>query len=436
MIKKIFRAFCILPCVVFLFSCRNVDLMDEPEAALSEHSSTVSVDDAKMVALNFFNKQDIPLQASVSGAIPTFESHEIDEVQTLGDDDNIPILYVINLKDNKGFVVMSASELEKPILAYGNSGKFSLDDIEKSIGIMNWIEQKHSKIHDLIKEDKEPEEWIIQQWIQGGVTPRRSTKSDLNISASTSSYTQRYKKTKGPLLKTNWDQSSYSKSYDAYNNFVKYNNCSSGKTPAGCVAVAMGQIMKYHNWPNIYNIKNMPNYVDYNNYKDYNSINIAKMLKYIGEKVNMDYGCSGSGAYSENARRAFISNFNYSTSELVDANLNIMRQNIDANKPVYMEGCKERKTVEVVRIRYKKFLWWRIRRIRDVSYQTQYDKCHAWVADGYLDESGKSIKFHMNWGWGGYKNDGWYDYENVDSNESVTRYKYVQKMIYNITPNR
>jgi len=406
--------------------------MDEPEAALSEHSSTVSVDDAKKVALNFFNKQDIPLQASISGGIPTFESHEIDEVQTLGDDDNIPILYVINLKNDKGFVVMSASELEKPILAYGNSGKFSLDDIEKSIGIMNWIEQKHSKIHDLIKEDKEPEEWITQQWIQGGVTPRRAAKTNIEKSAkaSASTFSNYTTYSKGPLLKTTWNQSSYSKYYDAYNNFVKYNNCSSGKTPAGCVAVAMGQIMKYHNWPNVYNIRSMPNYVDYNNYKDYNAINIAKMLKYIGEKVNMDYGCDGSGAYSENARRAFISKFDYSTSELVEVNFNILKQNIDANKPVYMEGCRERKTVEVVRIRYKKFLWWRIKRIREVSYQTQYDKCHAWVVDGYSLRGEKNMRFHTNWGWG--SSGGWYDYEKPDE----VRYQYVQKMIYNITPNR
>jgi len=50
--------------------------------------------------------------------------------------------------------------------------------------------------------------------------------------------------TKGPLLATEWDQLSQETTYIGYNNFVRFNNCSQGTSPAGCVAVAMGQIMK------------------------------------------------------------------------------------------------------------------------------------------------------------------------------------------------
>jgi len=144
--------------------------------------------------------------------------------------------------------------------------------------------------------------------------------------------------------------------YIGYNNFVRYYNCPNGTAPAGCVAVAMGQIMKYHNHPNIYNINTMPNKVIYDNHTSQNAKNVAYLLQNIGYNVNMSYGCDFSGAYSVTARTAFVSNYSYDASNLVNSNYYLAEQSISNNRPIYADGCRT-KNVKSVPIDLGVFGW-------------------------------------------------------------------------------
>src|SRR5690554_2329059 len=108
-----------------------------------------------------------------------------------------------------------------------------------------------------------------------------------------------------------------------YNNTVRYNNCSGGIAPAGCVAVAMGQIMKYHNHPNLFNIADMYPYVTSGAPYPHNNINasnIANLLGHIGSNIGMNYSCTRSGAYSQDARTAFNVDYDYVTNQLQGMN--------------------------------------------------------------------------------------------------------------------
>ena|SRR5690554_5462527 len=74
-----------------------------------------------------------------------------------------------------------------------------------------------------------------------------------------------------------------------YNNNVRYNNCSAGTAPVGCGAVAMGQIMKYHNHPNMFNITTMYPYITTGvtyNYNTQPAYDIADFLGHIANNVN------------------------------------------------------------------------------------------------------------------------------------------------------
>lgn len=361
---------------------------------------------------------------------------------------------------------MSASLLEKPILAYSDEGSFDFATLDKYAGVVDWAYMKYIKINGLISSGARPNQNTIDQWNsvnhQIGVGLGNNNGSiympvivDQWDTATTT----------GPLMTTRWNQESYSQLYSAYNNFVPNRTdtleniiC---RPPAGCVAVAVGQIMKYHNHPNTMTVTNlpdvtthtitlstMPNVVNFQNSGSTNAINIARLLENIGKNVAMDYQCNLSTAYLTNARLAFINNYNYSTSNFQYANFNQIISSIQSSKPVLMDGCQNRNLVVVsspTKIGIFRFT------VGKTEYGYQYDICHAWVADGVqkidrtvVYDNNQTATFtianhiNMNWGWGG-TNNGWYDYETWEDISQVvipeTEYIYNQTMINNITPN-
>ena len=60
-------------------------------------------------------------------------------------------MYALNLSENSGFVVMSASLVEKPILAYAHEGKFDFATIGSYNGVVDWAYTKYLKIDGLMK---------------------------------------------------------------------------------------------------------------------------------------------------------------------------------------------------------------------------------------------------------------------------------------------
>jgi len=349
---------------------------------------------------------------------------------------------------------MSASTLEKPILAYSDKGKFDLNTISDFDGVDDWLLTKYLKIEGLEAKGKPLNNDIGNQWNSVGVhtgvdiTDRNGNpilwQPPVLIDESANTY--------GPHLDNiEWGQS-YNTTYTMYNNNVRLNNCPAGTAPAGCVAVAMGQIMKYHNHPNIYNINSMYPYITVNAPYQWNTQpaqNISNLLEHIGSSVQMNYSCSSSGAYSQNARNAFNTVYNYTTSNLQPINLNTLKADLINGKPVYLDGYR---TMEVIVTQTpKKFIF--NMTIGKTKTQTIYDNGHAWVADGYEEIIGTyqnpynnniytakiADHIHMNWGWRGYLN-GWYDYDTWEDinplvSSTATQYIYYQRMITSITPN-
>ena len=66
----------------------------------------------------------------------------------------------------------------------------------------------------------------------------------------------------------------------------------------------MGQIMKFHEFPNNYNWEDMPD--------DRGTNETARLMRDIGQAVGMNYSCGLSGADSEDAASAFRNTFGYS----------------------------------------------------------------------------------------------------------------------------
>lgn len=215
-----------------------------------------------------------------------------------------------------------------------------------------------------------------------------------------------------------------------------YGGCSSlgsaynGRYPAGCVAVAMAQLMVFHGHPAVVGGVTH-NWVQYRNYKTAQNIptnaadNVATLLYDIGQKVGMQYACSGSGSNIYAAQSAFVSFYGYASDLVSNYNFSTVQSSINAGRPVYFRGD-------------------------DKAYG------HAWIADGYEKENyyeeewvytydaannlidteyrgivsgGTGYLLHFNLGWGG-QNDGYYLSNLVD--DTRYRYRYNLKIIPNI----
>jgi len=187
--------------------------------------------------------------------------------------------------------------------------------------------------------------------------------------------------------------------------------CSSNENAwTGCVATAIAQVLRYWAHPSShqYVYSTMPN----------NSGNgeVQRMMKDVGESVDMDYGCDASSAYGSETPGSFKNTFGYSSAtrdSYGPGSYQTVVQNIDGNKPVVLEGCRTRKN------------W--------VLFYT-YSNCHEWVCDGYeryQNNCYTRLKFHMNWGWGGTFN-GWYYYNSWSP--GTRNYQYAQDFTHNIHP--
>jgi len=181
----------------------------------------------------------------------------------------------------------------------------------------------------------------------------------------------------------------------------------------GCVATAMAQILRYwaHPCSQAYTYATMPN----------NSGNseVQRMMKDVGDAVDMDYGCDGSGADGDKTDNAFKDDFCFSSASRSNYNSGSYQtvvQNIDANRPVLLDGCSKRKRVWG-------FLWY------------TYSDCHMWVCDGYERHQNSCysiLKFHMNWGWGPNGGNGWFYYNTW--NPGSFNFQYAQEFTHNIHP--
>lgn len=435
---------------LLLTSCNSdIDNFENQSENTEKRSTLINKQQAKNAAINFI-KNNKKTQAK---GIPSINEDNLEEIQTLENENGQPVLYVLNVKENNGFIVMSASTLERPVLAYSDKGNFDLATIEEYQGVDDWLLTKYLKINGLEQLGSPMVEDVQKQWnavgvhIGVGIEDHNGNPINWDPPVLISENTQ----THGPLLgEIKWDQR-FGTSIRMYNNEVRFNNCTAGTAPAGCVAVAMGQIMKYHNHPNIYNINTMYPYITVDPpyaWDTQYAYDIADLLEDIGINVQMSYSCSGSGAYSSNARTAFNTNYNYTTSNVLPMDLNTIKADVINSKPVYLEGYR---TMEVVVTSTPRPFIFRMS-IGKTKTRIDYRDGHVWVSDGYEKVTGYYYNpnqnnyfyatianhIHMNWGWGGARN-GWYDYdtwENVSSTiPDSNKYLYYQHMISNITPN-
>ena len=284
-----------------------------------------------------------------------------------------PVYYIFNVGDNEGFVIIAAEDNVYPVLGYSFEGSYTEQQGFDAENFNYWMNNYSDQIVYARENALIADELISSTW-QQLMTNNPAPKNFDNVP---------------PLLTTTWDQGCY---YNSLCPAAGSGPC--GHVYTGCVATAMAQIMKYHNYPEqgtgshsyncpgygnqsanfgatTYQWSSMPNSVNSTNNA------VATLMYHCGVSVDMQYSTSGSGAFSADARDALVEYFGYSpNAQLVSKNSfpietfeNKLKNELNLGRPVYYAGSGSAGG-------------------------------HAFVCDGYQGTN----YFHFNWGWSGYAN--------------------------------
>ena len=278
-------------------------------------------------------------------------------------------LYVFNVEDNGGYIIVSNDDRTRPILGFSETGSFSIDEMPDNMKA--WLQGYADEIA-----------WLQQH---GSVAPPKYDKVGTHSTNPVA-----------PLVTTKWNQGT------PYNNLCPtYSGWGgSGKCATGCVATAMAQVMNYHKWPQA-RTATIPGYTTYSlglnlpslspitfdwahmknsysgSYTTAEANAVATLMKYCGYSVKMDYDES-SGAYTEDVAIALREYFDYNpyTTRFVSRSsytyenwTDMIYHEVSHNRPVCYGGLSS-------------------------------GGGHEFVCDGYKFESNTDF-FHINWGWGG-----------------------------------
>ena len=307
-------------------------------------------------------------------------------------------IYIYNI-GTEGFVIISGNTILPPVLAWSNQGTFP-DMTDAPENFRFWIGRYNEMIDFAIVNGIAPEAKIIQQWDEAaqGVFGTRNTR------------------TVDPLVETRWNQDCFYNAMCPSTSGGWWGGGPCGHAYAGCVATAMGQVMKYWNHPEhgygshsyvhseygtqsadfgntTYQWSQMPNELWNNNDA------VATLLYHCGVSVNMNYSPSGSGAYSPDVETALRSYFGYCGAKYIskssyqeEAWINMLKSELDRSHPIYYSGSHD-------------------------------NSGHAFVCDGYDSDD----LMHFNFGWSG-SGDAFY------STYDVNGYNESQAIVIHIYP--
>lgn len=156
--------------------------------------------------------------------------------------------------------------------------------------------------------------------------------------------------------------------------------------PAGCVAIAIAQVLAYHRVPSNLNWNTILASSIVNSSSSTTAIDqVSTLIADIGTKVQMIYDCFENSAYSSNAPGVLLS-YGLRSGSLVPFSIEECKYNLQNGGPMIMRG-----------------------------EASASNAGHAWVCDGWKRHTYNNVAYYdylnMNWGWDGSSN-GFYLVEN------------------------
>jgi len=312
----------------------------------------------------------------------------------------------------EGFIVMSLRKELAPVKVYSERGRI---DMDLDIGMPDLIKDCMQTIVDGINQQAGSIETLSNDQLKKILEIDYSASWQQVYSYQIGSLPLKVKSPNGKdnyqegevLLSSSWHQS------PPYNDDCPLMGCgnSNGRAVVGCVATAGAQIMKYWNWPpyGVGSPYNDP--YDWVNMKDnvttsspQEQINaVAEICWEIGDAVNMDYGCDGSGANTSDMEGVFEDHFYYSSV------------------------CTKKNRNDYTAIEWFNRLKLQFNINRPVQYKIPQ---HSIVADGWKETGTPTIRqYHINYGWGESTTTAWYVLDEIYGGDPNSEY-----ILENIVP--
>ena len=237
------------------------------------------------------------------------------DLVTMAVDRDATDYYVFNVSNGEGFVVIAGDDRVRPILAYSTTGKYNPNDVADGFqytlnGFRNEIQ--YVREHNLTATPD-----IVAEWKSVSET------GSLNRGGQTRAVVE-------PLCHSIWNQ-----------NYPWNSQCppcvdtlgNGGHVFAGCAATAMGQVMKFWDWPAVgngshsynadgigpltanfgeteYHFELIPLALDSTSSEE-EIYYVAQLLYHLGIALDMQYSAVGSGANALSVYTAFQSYFRY-----------------------------------------------------------------------------------------------------------------------------
>lgn len=310
----------------------------------------LAIEEARQIALKTYRAKIFQEDSRTSLAVTDFQ------VKQDGNGNNQFYILQIN---HKGFVVISANRQHNPVIGYGTDYAGSIKFDQNNIAFNGWLDQYET--------NQQSRDIQVKSNAVGEPFLRRARDKQKETHSIEAAIT--------PMTTTLWSQ----------NNF--YNDWVPNDYLTGCVATALGQFLKYHEYPTVgigshtykypeqeeisinfaattYHWDSMTNSLAEENAE------VAKLLFHTGAAVSTLYGSKVSLAgmrYIPNALEkhfGYITNgFEYVSNYAEDEWKKLILNELKAKRVVMLTGLSTQRVG------------------------------HAWVVDGY-DGQGY---FHMNW---------------------------------------
>lgn len=467
--KYISQIICVVT-ILSVISCERTISLSEEIPMTYDSEQTHQVEQDPFVTMEqALNTAGLFMGANYS--VPSTRATETESpgpstIQTI-EKDGKPLMYVVNY-DEGGFVIVSATRDYLPILAYSEDGFFDVSSVEGGLSL--WVDETMAAVEtsgeqaDSVRtsmnrlwrayeEDgtKAPvsaistrstsstgfdacvercEELTNEYWDDGwtftsldnaryafeeagflDVYNQICYSAEFNHSALSSSVvgwkmgssTEVY----GPMLQTQWHQGS------PFNDLC-------GGNPAGCGAIAVAQVMKYHEFPQQISYNGYPFTWESIPNSANSSSNQSKLIKAIGVTTNTRYWSIGSWTTPEELEEG-IEAFGYNVTRQNNNYNSVEREILNNHRPVIMLGNNTNLSILPGSAEYigDSHYW-----VADGARVTESDvfmvfaewqpyDCGEFTQSYYSIDNPNvvsgttSLFYHYNWGWGGL-DDGWY----------------------------
>lgn len=372
-------------------------------------AQSVSIQTAKKVANSYLYSIN---QSTLKSATPYQGKNQFSVVNSAVSDRDT-LYYILNDTINKNFVIVAADNRIWPVLAYSTSSNFNSSNLPPALA--DWMEMRKLEIAYVKTNNLKADILTTSKWNE--LLTGQAAEDTTSVR---------------PLTQTWWHQVYPYNGLCPSSPLIPKDSIFNGRAPAGCLPIAVAQLMKYWNFPkkgkgiNSYpNTTFGPQSVDFgattyaweqmtNKPTASGSLSkeVQKLIYHCGLAFDTDFGLAGSNSEYFSKDR-WIDFFNYST---------------EAQK-------YEREFFKGTDTDWENLIKAELNSYRPVWYSSTgtasgNPSAHVYICDGYKN----SNYFHFNWGWGLNPNDTeWYFYlKSLTPGKSIFNENH--RMIINLFP--